>query len=80
MAYSSIVIPSTDTKTIRISIDNEDYIYNHDIYIPLQSGKFTTVNLNVGREAITLANVTINDWESQGDDINGEAQNHIVNE
>ncbi len=80
LAYSSIVIPSTDTKTIRISIDNVDYEYNHDTYIPLQKGKFTTINLNVGRDAITLANVTISDWESQGDVIEGEAQNNIVNE
>ncbi len=80
LAYASIVIPSTDTKTIRISIDNNDYVYHHDTYIPLQRGKFTTINLNVGRDAITLANVVISDWESQGDSIEGEAQNHIVNE
>ncbi len=80
LAYSSIVIPSTDNKTIRISIDNEDYRYNHDVYIPLQRGKFTTINLNVGRDAISLDNVTINDWESQGDAIEGEAQNDIVTE
>ncbi len=80
LAYSSIVIPSTDTKTIRIRIGNVDYEYNHDTYIPLQRGKFTTINLNVGRDEITLANVTISDWESQGDPIYGEAQNNIVNE
>ncbi len=80
MSYSSVVIPSTDTETIRISIDNVDYEYNHETYIPLQRGKFTTINLNVGREEITLANVTISDWESQGDAIEGEAQNNIVNE
>ncbi len=74
LAYASIVIPSTDTKTIRISIDNVDYEYHHDTYIPLQRGKFTTLNLNVGRDAVTLANVTISDWENQGDAIEGEAQ------
>ncbi len=80
MSYASVVIPSTDTKTIRISIDNVDYEYNHDTYIPLQRGKFTTINLNVGRDGVTLANVSINDWENQGDAIEGEAQNNIVNE
>ncbi len=80
LSYASIAIPSTDTKTIRISIDNMDYVYNHDSYIPLQRGRFTTINLNVGRDGVTLANVTISDWESQGDAINGEAQNNIVNE
>ncbi len=79
LAYSSIVIPSTDCKTIRICIDGEDYEYNHDTYIPLQRGKYTTINLNVGRDGATLADVDISDWESQGDAIEGEAQNHIVN-
>ncbi len=74
LAYASIVIPSTDTKTIRISIDNNDYIYNHPDYIPLESGKVTTINLNVGRDAITLANVTISDWQDNGSPIDGEAQ------
>ena len=80
LAYSSIVIPSTDTRTIVITIDGDEYIYSHPEYIPLKSGQFTTINLNVGRDAITFDNVTINEWESQGDAINGEAQNNIVNE
>lgn len=80
LAYSSIVIPSTDTRTIVITIDGDEYIYSHPEYIPLKSGQFTTINLNVGRDAITLDNVTISDWESQGDAIEGEAQNNIVNE
>ncbi len=80
LAYSSIVIPSTDTRTIVITIDGKEYIYSHPECIPLKSGQFTTINLNVGRDEITLANVTISDWESQGDAINGEAQNDIVNE
>lgn len=41
---------------------------------------FLGIYLNVGRDAITLDNVTISDWESQGDAIEGEAQNYIVNE
>lgn len=74
LAYSSIVIPSDDTRTIRISIGRDDYVYNHDTYIPLQRGRFTTINLNVGRDVITLDDVTISDWVSQGDAIEGEAQ------
>ncbi len=80
LAYASIVIPANNTQAIRIRINNNDYIYNHPEYIPLEAGKVTTLNLNVGRDAVTLANVTISDWENQGDAIEGEAQNHIVNE
>lgn len=71
-SYSSIVIPSTDTKTIRIRIGGAEYVYNHDDHIPLISGKYTTVNLTIGRDAITPADVKINDWDNQGPPITGE--------
>ncbi len=77
LSYESVVIPSTETKTIRIRIDNVDYIYNHDTYIPLEKGKVTTIDLNVGRDELTLANVKINDWVSQGDSIENEAKSDI---
>ncbi len=80
LAYSSIVIPSADTRKITITIDGTDYVYNHDTNIPLKSGHYTTINLNVGRDEITLADVKISEWVSQGDAINGEAQNNIVYE
>ncbi len=75
LSYSSIVIPAPDTKTIRISIDGQDYTYTHPTYIPLEAGKYTTINLNVGRDEITLADdVIINDWV-EGEIIDGgEAQ------
>lgn len=43
-------------------------------YIALVSGKYTTVNLIVGRNEITLGSVSINNW-LEGSSINGgEAQ------
>ncbi len=80
MSYSSIVIPSTDTKTIRIRIDGAEYVYNHDDHIPLTSGKYTTVNLTIGRDAITPADVKISDWEKQGDPITGEVDQPATGE
>ena len=43
-------------------------------YIALESGKYTTVNLIVGRNEVTLGSVSINNW-LEGSSINGgEAQ------
>ncbi len=61
VSYSSIVIPGMYTKTIRIRIDGEEFIYHHDTYIPLNRGKVTTINLNVGRnfaQVIDLSETT----------------------
>ncbi len=80
LSYSSVVIPSNETKSVHVKIGNNDYVYHHDTYIPLESGKITTLDITVGKDEITLANVTISDWESQGDAINGEAQDNIVSQ
>lgn len=71
--YQSIMVPQAgDNATIAIKIGEKDYIYNGTV--KLESGKYTTVNLIVGRDGITLGSVSINDWGA-GTTINGgEAQ------
>ena len=72
--YTSIFIPQTDVKSIAIRINGKDYTYTNNAGINLESGKITTVNLIVGRDEITLGEVSINDW-TQGTEISGgEAQ------
>lgn len=72
--YASVVIPQSGIRTIVITIDNKDYTYTHTEDISVQHGKNTTINLNVGKDEITLASVDINDWQ-KGTEINGgEAQ------
>ncbi len=59
--YQSIVVPqSGEDMTIAITIGEKEYTYTGTV--TLKSGKYTTVNLNVGRDAITLADISINDW------------------
>lgn len=68
--YSSIMIPESGLKSINILIDGTTFTYTGDI--ALTSGKYTTVNLVVGRDEVILGNVTINDWD-EGSNIDGEA-------
>ncbi len=49
----------------------------HPTDIKLEGGKYTVVNLIVGRDEITLGNVSIADW-GEGENINGgEARNRL---
>jgi len=68
--YSSIMIPQSGFRTVTITIDGQDYSYTHDADIPLEAGKYTTLNLIVGRNKIELGEVSINDW-TEGTTISG---------
>jgi len=72
-AYQSIMVPQDgEGMTITIKIGDKDYTYTGTV--ELERGKYTIVNLNVGRDAITLADISINGW-GIGTTINGgEAQ------
>ncbi len=73
-SYQTIVIPQADFREIVVTIGDNDYTYTHSSDIRLESGKYTTVNLIVGRDRIELGDVTVNDWQ-QGEVIDdGEAK------
>lgn len=72
--YGAILIPQSDIASIVITIDGKDYVYTHPTNISLESGKVTIVNLIVGRNEATLADVTINDWAEGAIVDDGEAQ------
>ena len=72
--YESIVVPQNGISKIVITIGDKQYIYTHPSDIKLEIGKITVVNLIVGRDEITLGDVSIGEW-GEGDTINGgEAQ------
>lgn len=71
-AYASIFIPQQGVNKITITIDGTAYTYTHQADIALEKGKYTTVNLIVGRDEITLGSVSISDWQ-EGNSLNGEA-------
>ena len=72
--YESIMIPQSGITKISVNINGKQYVYTHPTDIKLEGGKYTVVNLIVGRDEITLGNVSIADW-GEGEKINGgEAQ------
>ena len=73
-AWSGLQVPQTGVNTLTVTIGGKNYVFTHTADIPLVAGKFTTVNLAVGRDKIELADViTISDWTSQGGEIGGDA-------
>ena len=72
-AWNGLQVPQTGVNTITVTLEGKDYVYTHTADIPLQGGKYTTVNLVIGRDQINLASeITISNWASQGDAINGD--------
>lgn len=66
----TIAVPQTGVRTLVITVDGKDFTYIHTADIPLTAGKYTTVNLTVGRDIIEVDSVSINDWQ-QGETIEG---------
>ena len=72
LSYESLMIPQEFTG-VTITIDGQEFKYTGNA--TLASGKVTTLNLNVGRDKVTLASaITINGWGNNGEPITGEAQ------
>lgn len=72
-SYQSVMVPQEGAEArIAVKIGEKNYTYTGTV--KLESGKYTTVNLIVGRDTITLGSVSINNW-GNGETINGgEAQ------
>ncbi|MCR5018775.1 MAG: fimbrillin family protein [Bacteroidales bacterium] len=73
-AWSGLQVPQAGVCTITISIEGKDYVFTHTEDIPLAKGKYTTVNLIVGRDKIELGSVSISNWVAGSTIDNGEAQ------
>ena len=71
--YASIIIPQDGVQKISITIGGKDFIYDNGTPFKFESGKITTINLEVGRDVIKLGDVNISDWGSTGEPIKGEA-------
>jgi len=74
-AWTGLQVPQEGVRTLTIRIDDKDYVFTHSADIPLAGGKYTTVNLNVGRDKIELASdIMISNWTAGTTISGGEAQ------
>lgn len=71
--YASIIIPQDGVQKITVVIGGKNFIYDNGTPFKFESGKITTINLEVGRDIIKLGDVNISDWGSTGEPIKGEA-------
>ena len=71
--YASIIIPQDGVQKITVVIGGKNFNYDNGTPFKFESGKITTVNLEVGRDVIKLGDVNISGWGSTGDPIKGEA-------
>lgn len=72
--YVSVIIPQEEVTQLTIVIGGKNFVYDNGTPFNLESGKITTVNLEVGRDEIKLGDVKITNWED-GSTFSGEALN-----
>ena len=85
-SFAGIMIPGqSGFRTINVTLENgKVYTYTHSADIDLQPGRYTTVNLVLGRDRIELddAGINVSDWEN-GTSIDGgeatEAYSYDIN-
>lgn len=70
--YQSVIIPQNDIQKLAIIIGDKTFSYNNGTPFKFESGKITTINLEVGRDKVILDEVKISDWET-GSTFSGEA-------
>ena len=71
--YSALLLPETESMSVIVTM-NSDRIFKATASAPtegLASGAAYTVSLKVGRDAVTMGDVRVADWENMDDLING---------
>ncbi len=76
-SYSSIVIPQTGVNMVDIVIGGTTFRYEGVEDLPFTTGKVTTLNLNVGKDRIELAGVSVSPWDDGETIGDGEAEEII---
>ncbi len=66
LSFSGLMIPQEGFRTVSVTIDGKTYTYTHSSDIGLDAGRYTTLNLIVGRDRVDLGSVSINDWQEGG--------------
>ncbi|MCR5071495.1 MAG: fimbrillin family protein, partial [Bacteroidales bacterium] len=62
LGYSSLQVPQDGVKKIIVEVDGFEYVFASANDIPLTGGKYTTLNLVLGKDKLELASVSVSDW------------------
>ncbi len=73
LSFSGLQLPQTGVTTVTVTIAGKTYVYESATDIPLESGKYTTLGLIVGKDKVELASVEVADWTAGTDLPGGEA-------
>ncbi len=79
LSFSGLQVPQSGVTTVTVSIGGNEYVYTSATDIPLESGKYTTLGLVVGKDKVELASVTVSDWTAGTDLPGGEAVPFALN-
>ena len=62
LGFSSLQVPQDGVRKIIVEVDGFEYVFASANDIPLTSGKYTTLNLVLGKDKLELASVSVSDW------------------
>ena len=62
LGYSGLQVPQDGVRKITVEIDGFEYEFASTTDIPLTGGKYTTLNLVLGKDKLELAGVSVSDW------------------
>ena len=64
LSYSGLQVPQS-IRTITVTIGGKEYVYRSSDDIKLIGGQYTTINLDVGMDSMTLSTISITGWETE---------------
>ena len=62
LGFSGLQLPQDGVRKIIVEVDGFEYVFASANDIPLTSGKYTTLNLVLGKDKLELAGVSVSDW------------------
>ena len=76
LSYSGLQVPQSGVRVVTVTIAGKTYEYESGKDIPLESGKYTTMGLVVGKDKLELRSVEVAEWTTGTDLTGGEAKVH----
>jgi hypothetical protein len=64
LSFSGLQVPQSGVTTVTVTIAGKTYVYESATDIPLESGKYTTLGLIVGKDKLELGSISVTDWEA----------------